>query len=994
MSIDIPSRLEEWLHQDRSLHSAVNTSLERFESWLGSDMPFFPDFTDHGHGHVTRVLGIADFLLTEDAMNVFNSADAACLVLAVLLHDSAMQLTKDSFAKLISCKTPPPIDLLDKDSWDKMWREFFAEATRWDERKRQDVFGEALNKCSYARLEIRCLPENPSEWDELDCRLAGEFIRSNHGRLAHEISVSGIPGSMDDKSGLSTPEEFPELGNLAGLVARSHSMALRATFDTLREICYGDQKRYRGVHAIYLMTVLRIADYLDLFAERAPKQKLLFKRLKGPRSKRDWAAYDSIKHIEFESDDPESVTILADPENVEPFLRLRAWMSGIQTEMDNSWAVLGEVYGSDRKLSSLRLRLRRVRSNLDDIDTFAKRPTTRYVPRAAKFDSVGGRLLKLLVGPLYGQKPEVGIRELIQNSVDAVRELREWCNANEVTEGDLELPELERKAQVLVAVCKREVGRSTNAGDVPDDWEYWVEVSDRGIGMTTDTVVDYFLKAGASFRNDPAWAKRFIDNEGKVKVLRSGRFGIGVFAAFLLGNQLRVSTRYVESRKNDGVAFTGSLADENIQLNKISRPIGTTVHVMIDEQTFERLTYPTGSGRGSEWSWYCLNDPRVVRIQCPGKRVFHQLYTLPSLCSTATGPWHVLRPEHYKGVLWSFEADPPLTCNGIIVAESPEAAGAKAVWPSGDRLLPFVMPSVAVFDPNGLLPLNVSRFDLSIDHYPFSRVLMEEITRSFCAAFLLYAPTDLVSTSDERMDEWQVHGLTRPLCPWIRSNKGVLPPNQWNISQCDIDRLFVASTGRLLDGAVSNVLKYFNGIVAVLEVPTVRIEDVANVSLGFVDFETPFPIEIQTAQALFHKDLREYVTISSNENIQFSVVRKQRGEHLLVAIHGRCPRNATNLALYASDRYLRKRDHNDFIAEWYIGKNTPQATTFSQIWSDELLLPPAIPYDMDERLEKCSHAFERLKPYIEWHLMRCREKAKRAKRKKRVRDLRPRPEAN
>ena len=32
------------------------------------------------------------------------------------------------------------------------------------------------------------------------------------------------------------------------------------------------------------------------------------------------------------------------------------------------------------------------------------------------------RLLTLLVEPLYGAKPEFGIRELLQNAIDAVRE--------------------------------------------------------------------------------------------------------------------------------------------------------------------------------------------------------------------------------------------------------------------------------------------------------------------------------------------------------------------------------------------------------------------------------------------------------------------------------------------------------------------------------------------------------------------------------------------
>ena len=38
----------------------------------------------------------------------------------------------------------------------------------------------------------------------------------------------------------------------------------------------------------------------------------------------------------------------------------------------------------------------------------------------AKFDVANGEVLKLLVGPLYREQPVLGVRELVQNAVDAV----------------------------------------------------------------------------------------------------------------------------------------------------------------------------------------------------------------------------------------------------------------------------------------------------------------------------------------------------------------------------------------------------------------------------------------------------------------------------------------------------------------------------------------------------------------------------------------------
>jgi molecular chaperone HtpG len=103
------------------------------------------------------------------------------------------------------------------------------------------------------------------------------------------------------------------------------------------------------------------------------------------------------------------------------FVRLKKLLRGIQAELDASWAVLGEIYGR-YGLESLGLKLRRVRSNIDDESQFAK--TVPYLPCEAAFDAQGPELLKLLIKPLYGDHPEIGVWELMQNAVDACRELK------------------------------------------------------------------------------------------------------------------------------------------------------------------------------------------------------------------------------------------------------------------------------------------------------------------------------------------------------------------------------------------------------------------------------------------------------------------------------------------------------------------------------------------------------------------------------------------
>jgi hypothetical protein len=184
--IEIPKRLEAVLAKDRALHGAVLSSLVAFEPWLRlSNMPFFPEYTDHTPRHVSEVMATAGSLIQDDAWSVLTPADAATLILAILTHDSAMHLTEDGFLSLIG--SMPPVYLLPADGpWDALWSDFVSEASRFDARKLTSLFGSAE--------PIHPPPQSPSMWRTRDRLLIGEFVRRHHARLAHEIAVLGVPG--------------------------------------------------------------------------------------------------------------------------------------------------------------------------------------------------------------------------------------------------------------------------------------------------------------------------------------------------------------------------------------------------------------------------------------------------------------------------------------------------------------------------------------------------------------------------------------------------------------------------------------------------------------------------------------------------------------------------------------------------------------------------------------------------------------------------------
>ncbi len=164
-------------------------------------------------------------------MGWLTPADAAVTILSVVLHDCAMHLTEDGF---IALRDDPWRERIISDTgdrpWHLVWEEFLGEATRFDGKKLQSLFGDLA--------PARRPPLNPGEMSRRDRLLIGEFLRRYHPRLAQEIVQFGVPGPKGATpltiADLSTSHVLP----IAGIVARSHGVPLRR-FLPLLETRYG-----------------------------------------------------------------------------------------------------------------------------------------------------------------------------------------------------------------------------------------------------------------------------------------------------------------------------------------------------------------------------------------------------------------------------------------------------------------------------------------------------------------------------------------------------------------------------------------------------------------------------------------------------------------------------------------------------------------------------------------------------------------------------------
>jgi hypothetical protein len=177
-----------------------------------------------------------------------------------------------------------------------------------------------------------------------------------------------------------------QYADLIGTVARSHGISLRSTFDYIRDNY--DIRDYQHIHIIFLMVLIRIADFLQIQSARAPIFFTEIHKIKSPFSANEWRVHRSISNITRTSFDPEAIQINASPPDIQAFLRLDQWFRELQTELDTSWAVLGEIYGRFENvgLPNLKIDIRRIRSNLEGHKSLSQ--NLPYVPRRTDLDGI------------------------------------------------------------------------------------------------------------------------------------------------------------------------------------------------------------------------------------------------------------------------------------------------------------------------------------------------------------------------------------------------------------------------------------------------------------------------------------------------------------------------------------------------------------------------------------------------------------------------------
>ncbi|MDB6112820.1 MAG: ATP-binding protein, partial [Pedosphaera sp.] len=616
-------------------------------------------------------------------------------------------------------------------SWHELWQDYVREARRFNGRALTNLIGHDSVESGW---KFDNLPKNFGQWERNHCLIVGEFLRRHHARLAHEIAIYGFPGlpigfgeGHFPALGSEAGHPLRRLADLIGLTSRSHNISLRVCKAYLDSSpLYHGTPRPMGTAVLFPMALLRVADYLQIDRQRAPIVLLNLREPASVISIQEWKKHLAVEKV-TPATDPRGLMVTVSPSIKLPlYLQLRELVAALQLEMDHSTAVLDEIYGTriDLGLDQLSLTTRRVYSNLHS-QTF--RDGLSYVPEKVGF-SADPNLLTLLVEPLYGKHPAVGIRELMQNAVDAVVELHAWSALHNKSAKALDFPK--QASEVVIEFIEN------------SDGSWFVRVRDKGIGMSSETIQNYFLRAGASFRQSPDWAKDFLDESGRPRVQRAGRFGVGAFAAFLLGPTIRLWTRHASADKVKGYSLQASNDSQFVEIRREdSLPIGTTIEVDLSTETILNFGLPNLlEGLGRRTDWFCWDWPKVSRrvVRNGVTTELKQEFSL-RLPSTKSPEWAAIRPKGFDAVFWSFFEEPTLVCNGLRITKPNKSlqGGGRFDWPENTQLR---KPCLDVRDSAANLPLTIQRDELSREDLPFTSELRRDVTLSFIAHALVCGP--------------------------------------------------------------------------------------------------------------------------------------------------------------------------------------------------------------------------------------------------------------
>lgn len=303
--------------------------------------------------------------------------------------------------------------------------------------------------------------------------------------------------------------------NELGLICMSHN----EDFEWIeKNLLYDSRKGVFELNSQYIAVLLRISDYLDIDEQRAPLY--LYKYLKPKElSDLEWKQHFIIENYEKiifnECTKLKEIIFHGSSQNPSVHRKLLKYFDCIDGELKNAVG-LCEKYTKAKYLLPLKTNV------INRIQ--AKGFSFSDMRLSLDYNAV----TNLLMGEhIYGDK-KYGLRELIQNSIDACKTMEE---------SSLQMERFRyQKYQPFISI-------------ILDNDRKQIKIIDNGSGMSISILKKYFLNVGLSYYVSDDYLL-----QGR-KYSPIGHYGIGFLACFMLSDRVEVNTTYYMDNKMNKISF-------------------------------------------------------------------------------------------------------------------------------------------------------------------------------------------------------------------------------------------------------------------------------------------------------------------------------------------------------------------------------------------------------------------------------------------------------
>ena len=430
----------------------------------------FPLFTLHDETHICNVMRLMLDLIDDDTDKISRD-EVAMLILAACCHDIGMSYSTDDKNELFN-----DVDRLNK--------------------YLDEHHGEYVKAYSSGDSEPKMTPE----------------MIQNYLRSIHHERIIDLLGNYEWPSVLKGKVDCHHLV----YVCQSHGKDV-SLLDEL--------EKTNSIDLRFCAILLRLADVLDFDTSRAPESVYEYSGfnnndLEIAKSKEEWNKHISSHGFDFRNISDRSYPYLLD---------YNATCKSMQVEQ----AVNSYLDWVDNELAGCARQLKRFTGKWQDI--VLPRKVKRniisegYVSGQFHLTMDQNRIVDLLVGNGLYNDPFVFVRELVQNSIDAVR-TREKL--------DKELPQ-SWKPQINIRCW------------MDDEGYHWFRIEDNGIGMTENIIMNFFLKIGCSYYTSDTFNQAKIRCKADLDYVPISRFGIGILSCFMddmLTSQVEISTKHFNEK--------------------------------------------------------------------------------------------------------------------------------------------------------------------------------------------------------------------------------------------------------------------------------------------------------------------------------------------------------------------------------------------------------------------------------------------------------------